>query len=464
LEVVQGYALARPDVRFVIVHEGRTLLDALPTAATPEADPEAARRRIAQVFGDSFAGELVPIPAGGPPGPERVWGLVGKPSTARGRRQFVFVDRRLLRDRAVLAAFYRAVRETWRGDDFPALFLFLDLPPGEVDVNVHPQKAEVRFRDPRLVDRVEERLRRALDAARGEEPAPLRAPHGPPAAPFAWQGLGGRGGGFAYPRPDAGAWEVREGAAVAGEVGAAPPAGGSAGGWSGAFAPATPGAARLATAAYAPLERATVPLTGRSGEVRPFRLLGQYKGTLVLLEGPDGLYLIDQHVAHERILYERLRAALAAERPPSQRLLEPRLLDLAPAEALRLEALAPDLDRHGFGVVPLSGRDVGLTAYPAILDAGQAEELLRALAAEDGDGATDGEGEADALSRRLLDALAASLACKGAVKMHHPLPAPALEALVAELFAAENPYACPHGRPIVLAMTDADLERRFGRR
>ncbi|HEX2164755.1 MAG TPA: DNA mismatch repair endonuclease MutL, partial [Thermoanaerobaculia bacterium] len=182
LEVVQGYALARPDVRFTVVHEGRTLLDALPAAASPVADAEAARRRIAQVFGDAFGGELVPLPEGGPAGPERVWGLVGPPSTARGRRQFVFVDRRLLRDRAVLAAFYRAVRDTWRGEDFPALFLFLDLPPGEVDVNVHPQKAEVRFRDPRLVDRLEERLRRGLEAARGEEPAPLRTPLGAPAA------------------------------------------------------------------------------------------------------------------------------------------------------------------------------------------------------------------------------------------------------------------------------------------
>ncbi|HEX2164470.1 MAG TPA: DNA mismatch repair protein MutL, partial [Thermoanaerobaculia bacterium] len=222
---------------------------------------------------------------------------------------------------------------------------------------------------------------------------------------------------------------------------------------------------RLATAAYAPLDRrAPVPLSGRSGEARPFRLLGQYKGTLVLLEGPDGLYLIDQHVAHERILYERLRRSLADGATPAQRLLEPRLLDLAPAEALRLADLAPALDRHGFVVAPLSGRDVALVAYPALLDPGQAEALLSRLASGDLDAGADGEGEPEALARRLLDALAASLACKGAVKMHHPLAAAEMEALVGELFAAENPYACPHGRPIVLAMTDADLERRFGRR
>ncbi|HUO86801.1 MAG TPA: DNA mismatch repair endonuclease MutL [Thermoanaerobaculia bacterium] len=451
LEVVQGYALARPDVRFVVVHEGRTLLDALPAGA-PGADPESARRRVGQIFGDAFAAELVPLPAHGPSGSERVWGLVGKPSTARGRRQFVFVDRRLLRDRAVLATFYRAVRDTWRSDDFPALFLFVDLPPGEVDVNVHPQKAEVRFRDPRLVDRLGERLRQGLDAARGEEPAALAAPHGPPSAPFVWQGLGDRSGDG--PPGAAGGWQTGEPRPVYGTTEATWSAGGSG-------SPLDAG--RLATTSYTPLERAPVPLSGRSGEVRPFRLLGQYKATLLLLEGPDGLYLIDQHVAHERILYERLRRSLAGQRTPSQGLLEPRLLDLAPAEALRLEAIAEELESHGFSVAPLSGHQVALTAFPAMLDTGQAEAMLRQLAGGEATGG-DGEGEAESLARRLLDALAASLACKAAVKMHHPLAAAEMEALVTELFAAENPYACPHGRPIVLTMSDADLERRFGRR
>jgi len=206
-----------------------------------------------------------------------------------------------------------------------------------------------------------------------------------------------------------------------------------------------------------------VPLSGRDGKVRPFRLLGQYKGTLILVEGPDGLYLIDQHVAHERILFERLRRDLARERTPSQGLLTPVLLELSSAERLRLEELAPGLERHGFGVAPLSGNEVALTALPSALTQQQGEELLRALAAAD-DERGDGEGEAEILVREVLEAMAASMACKAAVKMHHPLGADEMEALLVELFAAENPYACPHGRPIVLQMTDADLERRFGRR
>jgi len=440
LEVVQGYALARPDVRFLVIHDGRNLLDVLPNRG--EHGP---RERIGQIFGRELADRLAEIPAVSIPSigsvGEHISGFLGDPQTASGRRQFVFVNRRLLRDRLVLATYYRAVREEWKSEDFPALFLFLDVPPEDVDVNVHPQKSEVRFRDPGLLDRVHDALRRGLEKARGEEAAPLRPPAADPYVPFAWQGLGER-------RPVA--WDGdRRGdhRDLPVTVSGAEPS------------PGMPD--RLATPSYAPVQRPMVPLSGRSGEARPFRLLGQYKGTLILLEGPDGLYLIDQHVAHERILYERLRRAMSAERTAVQHLLTPPLLELGPAERLRLLELAPSLDACGFGVASLSGNTLALTAVPSVLTADDAERLLRALANEDG----EIEGAlAEDLRRRVLDALAASLACKSAVKMHHPLSPLEMEALVGELFAADQPYACPHGRPIVLQMTDSDLERRFGRR
>jgi DNA mismatch repair protein MutL len=212
----------------------------------------------------------------------------------------------------------------------------------------------------------------------------------------------------------------------------------------------------LAHAVYAPIEPVRVPLSGRSGEERPFRLLGQYKATLLLLEGPDGLYLIDQHVAHERILYERLRAELAREQPKSQPLLDPVVLEMAPAEAARLEELGDELEQAGFSASFLSGGSVAVSAVPVVLKGKEAERLLHALAAAKRSETTLGE--------RLLDSLAASMACKRAVKMHEPLSPDEMEAMVAELFAADNPYACPHGRPIILKMSDADLESRFGRR
>lgn len=420
--VVQAYALARSDLALEFRHQDRTLLDLAPAAGD-----SGTRRRIGQIFGHPFAEGLAEIPVTETPDGGRVWGLVGGPDSGRSRRRFAFVNRRLIRDRAVMASFYRAVRDTWRSEEFPALFLFFDLEPEAVDVNVHPQKSEVRFRDPGVLDCAVRAIRAGLEASLGEIEATFTAAEGTPSMPFAWQGLGQRGG---------------SGDGVA-ELGTPPALGGG----------------RLAQATYAPLERRPVPLAGRSGEARPFRLLGQYKGTMILLEGPDGLYIIDQHVAHERILFERIRRAMRAENPQTQRLLQPVMLELAGDEAMRLGDHQEALAACGFHLSELSGGTIALTETPAGLATDQAERLLLRLASSPWE-----DEDADALSQRLLEGLAADASCKAAVKMHEPLSAAELEALVAELFEAEQPYACPHGRPIVLRMTDADLETRFGRR
>ena len=356
-----------------------------------------------------------------------MWGFVGDPSTTKGRRYFTFVNRRLIRDRALMAVFYRSVRDEWRGEEFPALFLFIDVPADTVDVNVHPQKSEVRFRDSSLLGRVSGALRSALGKSLGERPAPLRAPDDGPSAPFVWQGAGERGATH-----EAGTTQS----------------------W------LADAAGRVADVAYRPSQPRIVPLSGRSGVERPFRLLGQYKGSLVLLEGPDGLYIVDQHVAHERILYERLRKALRAENVASQEFVEPLILELGASEAMYLSSLKEDLDRCGFSISELSGNSVALRGAPAKLSPEEAHDLILALASEQ----KETPGEASILQDRLLDLLAASLSCRAAIKIHHPLSAEEMEALVAELFQAEQPYVCPHGRPTVLQMTDLDLEKRFGRR
>ncbi|HVS12530.1 MAG TPA: hypothetical protein VMV46_01305, partial [Thermoanaerobaculia bacterium] len=257
------------------------------------------------------------------------------------------------------------------------------------------------------------------------------------------EGLGGVAG--MAPRSLGGGLEVREGVAPVG----ASPAG-------------LPAEARVAEVRYPPLPPSVVPL-GRGGGAPSVRLLGQYKGALILLEAPDGLYLVDQHAAHERILYERFRRALAERSAASQTLLEPLVLELGPAEGAALAELAPRLETRGFSLSPLSAGAVGVSAVPAALAADAADRVLRALAAEAAAGG-DELGDEAVLDRELLDAAAASRACRSAVKIHHPLSREEMERVVSELFDAEQPWACPHGRPTVLEMRDAELERRFGRR
>ncbi len=425
--VVQAYALALPALTASLRHDGKALLEAQALAD----DRDSVRERVRQIFGDRLGDGLTPVPSRRIPGGGEVWGYLGGPGSGGARRAFTFVNRRSIRDRAVMATFYRAVREEWHSEEFPALFLFVDLPPEAVDVNVHPQKTEVRFRDRAVLSQVASALREGLAASRGEIEATPAGFEGVLTGPAVWRGSGA---GAPVPSPAGVGAGERTGEAVA-------------------------EGHRLAEAVYAPLERSAVPLSGRSGEARPFRLLGQYKGTLLLLEGPDGLYLIDQHVAHERILFERIRRSMSAEAPRVQALLQPMVLDLAPSESLKLAEQFEALGRCGFDLNHLSGDSLALAGAPAGLPVSEAEGVLRRLAAS-----THDLDDPEEMRSAILESWAADASCKAAVKMHEPLSAPEMEALVRELFEAEQPYACPHGRPIVLRMTDRDLETKFGRR
>ncbi len=451
--VVQGYALARPDVTFVLRNAAeigaapRELLRAQATGV----DAAGRLDRISQLFGESLMGRLTPLPEARKS--QGITGFVGDRETAKGRRQFVFVNGRLVRDRTVLGIYYKAVRDLMKGEPPPALFLFLDIPPESVDVNVHPQKAEVRFRDAALPGRIGSALRRGLEAAKGEEPAPLREPSGP-AAPPAWTGAGevreppfsglqrSPGAAAGDPAPAAPAW-AREIAAQYVDGEAASPS------------------AKLAEVAYRPAPARSVPLTGRGRD--SLRLIGQYKGTMILLEGPEALLVVDQHVAHERILYERFRGSLAEQDAVSQTLLVPRMLELSAAENAALAECSAGLARAGYAVRSFSGSSAAITAIPAVLPDAEAESLVLRIATRVAAG-DELPGEDDALAEYLLTQLAASQACRAAVKMHQALSAEKMESLIAELFACEHPYTCPHGRPVVLELTDRDLERRFKRR
>lgn len=456
--VVQGYALARPDVTFVLRHapDGpSSLREVLRTQATGN-DSAGRLERIAQLFGPDLANHLIPLPEARRR--QGVDGFVGDRETSRGRRQFVFVNGRLLRDRAVLGIYYKAVRDLMKGDPAPALFLFLDVPPESVDVNVHPQKAEVRFRDAAILGRIGSALRRGLEAAKGEEPAPLRELGGP-VAPPAWTGAGQvRETGRAVSWRRAGA--AGEGRPEEGDPAPEAPA------WAAELATRYGGsqtgpAGKLAEVAYRPQPSSPVPLSGKGRE--SLRLIGQYKGTMILLEGPESLLVVDQHVAHERILYERFRLSLAEQESRSQTLLVPRVLELSAAESAALAECSAGLARCGYSVSSLSGGSAAITAIPAVLPDAEAESLVLRIATRVA-GGDELPSEEEALAEYLLTQLAASRACRAAVKMHQALSAEKMESLIGELFACEHPYTCPHGRPVVLELTDRDLERRFKRR
>ncbi len=451
LTVVQGYALARPDATFVLRHapdagaSERELLRAQATGV----DAVGRLNRIAQLFGEDLVSRLTPLPEARRE--QGISGFVGDRETTKGRRLFLFVNGRLLRDRAVLGIYYKAVRDLTKGERPPALFLFLDVPPESVDVNVHPQKAEVRFRDAALMGRIGSALRRGLEAAKGEEPAPLREPSGP-AAPPAWTGAG----------------EVREASFPASwrSTGAASDTAPVAPAWAKELAARYGGAGtgptgKLAEVAYRPAPGAPVPLSGRGRD--SLRLIGQYKGTMILLEGPESLLVVDQHVAHERILYERFRRSLGEQQSASQTLLVPRVLELSAAENAALAECTAGLERCGYAVSSLSGGSAAITAIPAVLPDAEAESLVLRIATRVAAG-DELPSEDEALADYLLTQLAASRACRAAVKMHQALSAEKMESLIGELFACEHPYTCPHGRPVVLELTDRDLERRFKRR
>ena len=456
--VVQGYALARPDVTFVLRHSPDSASprrEVLRTQATGN-DSAGRLERIAQLFGSDLANHLIPLPEARRR--QGVDGFVGDRETSRGRRQFVFVNGRLLRDRAVLGIYYKAVRDLMKGDPAPALFLFLDVPPESVDVNVHPQKAEVRFRDAALLGRIGSALRRGLEAAKGEEPASLRELSGP-VAPPAWTGMGEvreTGGAVSWRRAGSGGDGGRE----EGDPAPAAPA------WAEELAARYGGAqvgpaGKLAEVAYRPAPSAPVPLSGRGRE--SLRLIGQYKGAMILLEGPESLLVVDQHVAHERILYERFRRSLGEQQSASQSLLVPRVLELSAAESAALAECSAGLARCGYSVSSLSGGSAAITAIPAVLPDAEAENLVLRIATRVA-GGDELPSEEEALAEYLLTQLAASRACRAAVKMHQAMSAEKMESLIGELFACEHPYTCPHGRPVVLELTDRDLERRFKRR
>ncbi|MEW6256502.1 MAG: DNA mismatch repair endonuclease MutL [Pseudomonadota bacterium] len=453
LEVVRRLALARPDIAFTLVHEERGPV----TYRAQDASPEGRARRIADVLGAEAGRNLVPVE--GERGGVRLTGLAGLPtfSKANSLSQYLFVNGRPVRDKLLIGAIRAAYADLLPSDRHPLLALFIAMDPREVDVNVHPAKTEVRFRDGgnvrallvrTLSDTLAERAPRTA-ASITERLVALARPEG--AIPFA---APPSGGGFR-------AAEARPAAPYDWRASPARPLGLEA-----------PGLQESAEADFAPAAQARFDLgapsaDARAGEAPPSavdldRPLGaaraQLHETYILAQTRDGVVLVDQHAAHERLVYEKLKAALARDGIARQGLLVPAVVDLDPAEADRLLERAADLATLGLVLEPFGHGAVLVREVPALLKDADVTKLVRDVAEH----AAEWD-DALPLERRLLH-VAATMACHGSVRAGRRLRVEEMNALLREMEATPNAGECNHGRPTFISLSLADVEKLFARR
>jgi DNA mismatch repair protein MutL len=441
-EVVTTQALAMPSIAFTLDLGARDVLT-LPVAS-------GVGERIGALWGNDAAEELLPVSHR--LGNVALSGLIQRPNAARpgGRRTYLFVNGRAFSDRNLVRAADRAYRTTIAPGIHPHLFLFLHVPDGEVDVNVHPAKAEVRFRDRTGVERaIEEGVRAALA---GLESTPSIGARVPAEAeqPSGWR----------TPPPGWGTLAARETPAA---YGAAPlPAAGSAPVETAVSDPASQMTLFVTGGAPAPAEAAGngkpagVPADLFAGAAP---VMWQIHNTYILAETRTGLVMVDQHSAHERVLYEEIvRGFDAGVGAESQRLLFPLTLRLSPAEYALVEQIRGVLERAGFEVEPFGGRSIIVHAVPNPHPYFDAERCLREMIAE----LTDGSALVDS-ARTQHQRIALSMACKGAIKAGQKLSQQEMAELFDRLFATELPYHDIHGRPTVIQLSLAELHRRFGR-
>jgi DNA mismatch repair protein MutL len=419
--VVSSYALPAPERAFRLEHNGRLVLD-LPPAAD-------GRERVLQILGSEAGQSLAEIDA--TIGETRATGWVTRGVRFGSRRnQFFFVNGRLVKDRVLTHAANRAC-EAFDFDGFPGIVLFLDLAPELVDVNVHPAKTEVRFRDSSQVHvAVEQAVRRALGGAEEggglirDTPRPEIADDSAPRTPHSAL--------FAPQRYDDGPR------------------------WTPEFTPLF----QREAVVQPPVETRTTTMLDdelpQLGDLQG-RVIGQYRLSYILLDTPGGLRLVDQHVAHERVLYDRYLERVQARRPVAQQLLTPILYEAGAGETAVLESLLEELRSVGFEMERFSGNAFAIAALPAELLRHDADRFLRKL--------IDASMEEKASHvTRVRERIAASLACQAAIKVHRPLSGEEMARLVGELLQSSNPYACPHGRPIIVDIKHVDIERHFHRK
>ena len=444
LDVVKRLAMARPDIGFTLDHDGRRVLAVPPGEDRPARVAALTTRELA---GNSLAVDYVR-------GTARLGGVAGLPTFNRGvaDHQYLFVNGRPVKDRLLIGAVRAAYQDLLARDRHPVLALFIDLPGDEVDVNVHPAKTEVRFRDPAGIrGLIVGGLRHALDAA-GH-----RSAQRPSAAALGnWMSEGGG----STPSPHGGeGWG--EGVRL-GQYALHPPRSSSYGGAPSPY-PSPPwgeGMVSDSRDSYAPSGRAETA-AGAPPEARRYPLgvaRGQVAATYIVAEAEDGLVLVDQHAAHERLVLERMRRAMADGGVARQALLLPEVVELDEPACDRIEARVAELAEMGLDVERFGPRAVLVRATPALLGAGDVKGLVTDLADE-----LAAFDEALSLKER-IDHVAATMACHGSVRAGRILSVAEMNALLREMEVTPHSGQCNHGRPTWVKLAHGDIEKLFGRK
>jgi DNA mismatch repair protein MutL len=483
--LVTHYALAHPDKHFELHSATNAVLVASPVAGHSE--------RVYQVFGREVLDQLIPVAAMQPleriglpqpppwrrkeededqapaePGELRVHGFVSKPEIQKLNRNsiYIFVNGRLIRDRLIQHAITEAYRNILPPTVFPVVLLFLEMPSGEVDVNVHPSKTEVRFRQQSVThDFVRDSVRVALMKARPVPQFITEISAHPTAPQSLTPGARPPSGGSAAP------WPASYAAGAQGfslQAPISPPV-------SERFAFGMDGIAIDGNAALSLARPHIVPDLSQSDGCTPpvadepevpsdlapalasLKPLGQIRESFILAVNHEGLWIIDQHVAHERVLFEKILKQRATQKVESQRLLMPLVMELTPAQQAVFTEICEELNQNGFEAEPFGTRSFAVKVAPAGVDATQVEhmlhELLDQFARED-----------QALNmEKVRTRVAASIACHAAIKVNMPLEQNKMEWLLAELAKTECPMSCPHGRPVVLRYSMKDIQKAFKR-
>ncbi|MDP4198254.1 MAG: DNA mismatch repair endonuclease MutL [Bacteroidota bacterium] len=453
VDTVTKAALSATHVHFIFVSDGDLIFDLPGFRPLPE--------RIEQIFGPRLRGALLPVESVSPA--LHVVGFTSAPSFVKRVRseQFFFINNRPVTSRSLSYAVASSYEHLIDKGAFPSTFLSIEIDPSRIDVNVHPQKLEVKFEDERSVtDEVRRALQEALTRANthsasegamapemtmpetlnsGESNARMRFPEyasnpakngsaesGPISIPESSNGLGTLERLFGS-KPD----DLFRGKSV----------------------PTMPtfGAPPVATTRV-PIERISLA----SEVLRDKPVLWQLHNKYIFSQIKSGLMIVDQHVAHERILYERALRSLEDNHPNSQQLLFPQHLDLLPRELAIVRDLQPELEKIGFQIRFFGGTSIIIDGIPADVHAGREESILRET--------LDGYDEnGDTRSQPTRDKLAATFACKAAIKAGDKLSQDEMHVLIEQLFETQMPYVCPHGRPIVIKLAIDELDRRFGR-